>query len=105
MSAVSTNPLLLIKVAAAPRSLSNNKTPRVDGVTTELLKFEGPNALQWLYLLIIAVWEFRVVPSQWKRVYIVSLHKGGQHIMANYCGINLLDVCGKVYTAMLHQRM
>jgi hypothetical protein len=51
------------------------------------------------------MWESGAAPSQWKCVYIVPLHKGGQHIMANYYGISLLDVCGKVYTAMLRQRM
>jgi hypothetical protein len=51
------------------------------------------------------VWESRVAPSQWKRAPIVPLHKGGQHIMANYRGINLLDVCDKVYTVVLRQHM
>jgi hypothetical protein len=38
-----------------------------------------------------------------EHVHIVMLHKGGQHIMANYCGISLLDVCDKVYTVLALQ--
>ncbi len=69
--------LSLVEVAVALHSTSNNKALAVDGVTTELLKFRGPDALQWLHSLIIVVWESWVEPSQWKHARIMMLHKGG----------------------------
>jgi hypothetical protein len=100
MHVIFISPPLFTKVVDVLPSLSNNKAPGVDGVTAELLKFGGHDALQWLHLLIIVVCESGVAPSQWKHARMMPLHKGGQHIMANYHGINLLDVYGKVYTAM-----
>jgi hypothetical protein len=76
MLVASISPLLFVEVVDALRSLRNNKAPGVDGVTAKLLKSKGPNALQWLHLLIIAMWDSRVAPSQWKRAGIVPLHKG-----------------------------
>ncbi len=105
MPVVSTSPPSLTKVAVALHSLSNNKALGVDGVMAKLLKFGWLDALKWLHSLIIVVWESRVVPSQWKHVCIMPLHKGGQHIMANYHGISMLDVCGKVYIVVLRKRM
>jgi hypothetical protein len=77
MLVASISPLLLAEVAATLCSLNNNKALGVDGVTTKILKSKGPDALQWLHLLIIAMWESKVAPSQWKRVGIMLLHKGG----------------------------
>jgi len=117
MPVVSTSPSSLVKVVDALHSLSknkalgvdgvinNNKAFGVDGVMAKLLRFGWLDALKWLHSLIIAMWESRVAPSQWKRVRIMPLHKGGQHIMANYHGINMLDVCGKVYIVVLRECM
>jgi hypothetical protein len=95
MSAIFISPSWLVEIAIVLRSLSNNKAPRVDRVAIELLKFEGPDALQWMHSLIIIVWKSGVVPSQWKCAHIVMLHKGGHHIMANYYGISMLDVLAR----------
>jgi hypothetical protein len=63
MPAIFTNPSSLVEIAAMLCSFSNNKALGVDGVTTQLLKSGGLDALQWLHLLIIIVWEFGVAPS------------------------------------------
>jgi len=104
MPHVSTSPSSLVEVTVALHSFSNNKAPRVDRVTTKLLKFGGPNTLQWLHLLIIVVWESRVVPSQWKRARCVIAQRWPAH-HGQLPWISLLGVCGKVYSTMLHQHM
>jgi hypothetical protein len=52
------------------------------------------------------VWESGKVPVSWKQAKLVALHKKGDPALPdNYRGITLLDVSGKVFVTVLHQRI
>ena len=103
---ISTEEPTHLEVVAAISMLSNNKSPGVDGVTAELLQHGGDRVVHWLHRLILRAWDTGKAPLEWKRARIVLLHKGGSlALLDNYRGISLLDVCGKVYTKLLHLRL
>ena len=97
---------------STPRSLrsSNNSTvakpPGVDEIRPEMLKALGVEGLSWLTRLINVAWKSETVPKEWQTGVVVPLFKkGDQRVCANYRGITLLSLPGKVYSKVLERRV
>ncbi|KAK5900173.1 hypothetical protein CesoFtcFv8_009573 [Champsocephalus esox] len=67
-----------------------------------MLKALGVEGLSWLTRLINVAWKSETVPKEWQTGVVVPLFKkGDQRVCANYRGITLLSLPGKVYSKVL----
>ena len=83
-----------------------NTAPGHSGITAPLLKHAGPAVVQWLHRCMAAAWESGQAPAAWKRAMLVPIHKKGDRLDPdNYRGVTLLEVMGKAYVTVLHQRI
>ena len=97
----------LEEVGKCFHALKNNKSPGIDGLPREVLKYGGYCVLLKLHKLIEAIWEMERVPDDWKESIIVSIHKnkGDKSVCGNSRGISLLAVAGKVYAKVMLTRL
>ena len=56
--------------------IDNNKTPGMDGITTEILKCGGDKMIDLFEQVIHDVWESEP-PQDWRNSILLSLHKKG----------------------------
>ena len=70
----------------------------MDEIVGEYLKSGGESVIEWLLRICNGCFREGVVPKEWKSACIVPLFKGKGELLecANYGGINLLSVVGKV---------
>ena len=96
----------LEEVAASVRKLKAGKAGGEDGVVAEMLIIGGDVMVRQLHALIVDVWRSEVIPQEWKDAVIVALHKkGSTSDCANYRGISLLSIAGKVFARILAWRI
>ena len=79
------------------RNLKNSKTGGSDGIVGELLKYGG-----------LGMRQEEIIPRQWREGHIVNIlvfKKGDREDPANYRGITLLSVVGKVFCKILNNRL
>ena len=95
------------EVGDACRNLKNNKAAGPDGMPEEVFKFGGPSVISHLHKMIEVFWEAGYLPQTLKDPLIVMLFKkkGSRAECANYRGISLLDVAGKVLARVLLVRL
>ena len=88
------------------QDMKNGKASGVDEVIAEVLKHGGEGMMTALFVLCREVWGKERVPKEWmKGVISPILKKGNKKEMANYRGISLLSVVGKVFAAVLNHRV
>lgn len=63
------------EVRKAIKRLKNNKSPGSDEISCELIKKGGPSLEYEIYKLIRKCWKEENIPSQWREVIIVPIHK------------------------------
>ena len=77
-----------------------------DGIVGELLKYGGFGMVDLLEQLFSVIWQEEIVPRQWREGLIVNIFKkGDREDPANYRGITLLSVVGKVFCKILNNRL
>ena len=88
------------------RNLKNSKTGGSDGIVGELLKYGGFGMVDLLEQLFSVIWQEEIVPRQWREGLIVNnniiFKKGDREDPANYRGITLLSIVGKVFCKILN---
>ncbi len=91
----------------AVRNLKLGKAPGLDGVTAEMLKYEGEIVTDWMVWICNLALEQGRVPEAWSKAIIVPLYKGKgkREECNNYRGISLLSVPGKIYGRILNEEM
>ena len=88
------------------RNLKNSKTGGSDRIVGELLKYGGFGMVDLLEQLFSVIWQEEIVPRQWREGLIVNIFKkGDREDPANYRGITLLSVVGKVFCKILNNRL
>ncbi len=77
------------------------------GITAEMLKCGGDAVVEWMLLICEQAWKKGEIPDDWKRAFIVPLHKGkgNRGECSSYRGISLLSVPGKVYGRILTEKL
>ena len=76
------------------------------GIVSELLKYGRSGMVDLLEQLFSVVWQEEIVPRQWREDLIVNIFKkGDREDTANYRGITLLSVVGKVFCKILNNRL
>lgn len=87
--------------------LKNGKSPGVDGVMSEMLKYASPMLHVCMLDLFNVCVESSKVPDDWKNAVIVPLYKGkgDKYECKNHRGISLLSIPGKLYARLLIGRV
>ena len=94
------------EIAKCLRNLKNSKTGGSDGIVGELLKYGGSGMVDLLEQLFPVIWQEEIVPRQWREGLIVNIFKKrDREDPANYRGITLLSVVGKVSCKILNNRL
>ncbi|XP_076452167.1 uncharacterized protein LOC143287768 [Babylonia areolata] len=94
------------EVRKATKLLRNGKAAGPDDIPAEALKADLETTVEMLYPLFEKIWEEEEVPADWKEGYLIKLPKKGDlSNCANYRGITLLSVPGKVFNRILLERM
>lgn len=88
------------------KKMRNNKSPGIDTITAEMLKYGGVALLKAIHKLILKVWEEEKMPEEWKKGLIIPIYKkGDRRDCRNYRGITLLNVTYKVFSILIHSRL
>lgn len=96
----------LVEVTEVVKHLRSGKAPGIDEIQPEMLKALGVEGLSWLTRLFNIAWESGTVPKEWQTGVVVPLFKkGDRRVCANYRGITLLSLPGKVYSKVLERRV
>jgi hypothetical protein len=83
-----------------------NTAPGANSVSAPMLKLGAAACAAWVHAIVSMVWGSECAPADWKQSLLVALFKKGNALKAdNYRGITLLDVVGKVYVSLIHNRI
>ncbi|KAK7107318.1 hypothetical protein V1264_015265 [Littorina saxatilis] len=94
------------EISSAIKQLKNGKSAGPDSIPAEALKTDVETSVEILYPLFCKIWEEEEVPAEWKEGYLVKLPKKGDlSSCANYRGITLLSIPGKVFNRIILNRM
>ena len=82
-------------------AIKKNKSAKaagMDDIVVEMLKIEGISIIDWLMRIFNKCMASGVVPEDWKAACIVPVYKGkgDSRDCANYRGINVLSIPGKI---------
>ena len=101
------NVISLEEVKYALKSAKSNKACGTDGIINEFLK-SSPEGLLKLYVSVFNLVLFSgIVPEDWTTGIIkpVFKNKGNKSNPENYRGIRILSCLGKIFTAILNNRI
>ena len=95
------------EVRKAVKKLKKGKSPGIDGITSEMLKYGGDSIIKWLTRVCMVCLMKGEVPLDWKRAIVVPFYKGkgDRNECKNFRGISLLSIPGKVYGRVLIERV
>ena len=94
------------EVAEVVKKFLGGKAPGVDEIRPEMLKALDIVGLSWLARLFSVAWASGTVPVEWQTGVVVPIFKkGDRRVCANYRGITLLSLPGKVYSRVLERRL
>ena len=94
------------KISDALLRLKNHKSPGIDEITNEQLKYGASGLLNRLETLFSKVWESETVPEDWtKGIVVIVPKKGDTSICSNNRGITLRSTVSKLYQIVILQRL
>ena len=92
------------EIKKAIQQLKKNKASGPDDIPAEALKAVVDTSVELLYPLFGKIWEEEEVPADWREGYLIKIPKKGDlRNCANYRGITLLSVPGKVFRIILER--
>ena len=88
------------------RRLNNGKAAGIDEIVNEIIKYGGDPVYLVIWQLIKKCFETEKIPQDWMKGIIFPIYKAGDgRNPDNYRGISLLCIIGKIYTAVIHNRL
>ena len=94
------------EVKQAIRGLKGNRAPGDDGIPTEVYKVLPDNVITLLRKIYNHVYTSGDYPQTWSRGLVCPIYKVGSRTdSSNYRGISLLNGIGKIFTAILNNRL
>ena len=92
-----------VEITKAVRRLKNGKAAGICNIPAEVLKSAGKPMICWMRDMFGLVWNSEEISEDWRRDIILALYKGKGLEMncANFRGITLLFVPGKVFVHIL----
>ena len=95
-----------IEVKEAVRHISNRKSAGCDGISIELLKAGGEEAVKVMMGLCNCIWKRKEWPTDWKKsVYVPIYKKGDKQECGNYRTIALISHASKVLLQIIQRRL
>ena len=86
--------------------MKNDKAPGPDGIPPEALKIDIKSPVDFLHKPFVKIWTTEQMPEDWKCGHLLKLpKKGNLKECANWRGIMLLSIPGKVFSRVLIERM
>ena len=99
-------PLLKEEVVVAVSSLKTGKSPGVDNVPAELIKYGGEDTAHALTVLCQKIWDEKRWPKEWTQSLMIPLpKKGNLKQCQNYRTISLISHPSKVLLRVLLNRL
>ena len=99
-------PILQEEVEKAVHALKCGKSPGVDNIPAELLKYGGPELIKTLTSICQRIWETKQWPKDWSQSLIIPLpKKGNLRLCQNYRTISLISHPSKVMLWVLLNRL
>ncbi|CAK1591299.1 unnamed protein product [Parnassius mnemosyne] len=90
----------------AIQSIKNNKSPGMDDIQGELIKYAGTGFEKEFHHLVLQIWNNEKMADDWNTSVICPLHKKGDILDCNnYRGISLLNTGYKVFANMLFNKL
>ena len=87
--------------------LKNGKASGIDCLPAEIYKYGGLNVQNSLFVLVLRIWQYEVIPQDWKDASICKLYKGkgDSSDCGSYRGIALLSAAGKILAHIINRRL
>ena len=96
----------LNEISESISNLKTNKSPGIDGLPTEFLKYSSHIIKEPLYFIFNHIFLSGSFPSDWTKGILIPLHKSGStRDVNNYRGIILLSYLSKVFVSILNNRL
>ena len=100
------NEITEIEIKAAIQALKNNKASGPDSLINEFYKASCDIIMPFLIRYFNHIFENGLFPSDWSSSILQPIHKKGDvNNPDNYRGISLLNVCSKIYSFIINQRI
>ncbi|CAH1274782.1 Hypp9326 [Branchiostoma lanceolatum] len=94
------------EIQNALKKLKNHKSPGIDEITNEQLKYGAPGLTKALEILFAKVWDGEVIPEDWsKGIIIVLPKKGDSTYCSNNRGITLRSTASKLFQIIVLGRI
>ena len=99
-------PPSMLEIEEALKKLKNHKSPGIDEISNEQLKYGAPGLLPWLRDLFEVVWKEENIPSDWRKGIITIIPKKGDLTHCNNNrGITLRSTVSKLFQIILLSRL
>ena len=99
-------PPTMFEIESALKRLKNNKSPGVDNISNEQLKYGMEGLKDQLYVIFGKVWEEEAIPGDWsKGIIVVVPKKGDTSVCKNNRGITLRSTASKLFQMIFLQRL
>lgn len=98
--------ILEAEVERAIKMLKNNKSPGVDGITSEMIKAGGHRLMKEIHGMCNQIWRGESTPDEWIQSVLVTIPKKGDlKDCRNYRTIALMSHVGKIFMMILLERL
>ena len=98
--------ILEAEVERAIKRLKNNKSPGVDGITSEMIKAGGQRLMKEIHGMCNQIWRGESTPEEWIQSVLVTIPKKGDLMdCRNYRTIALMSHVGKIFMMILLERL
>ena len=95
----------LDELLKAIKIMKPNKSPGIDYITTEALKYGGNDLQSALLSICNSILNGQDPPHQWKENMIVPIPKKPSKSMSDFRGISLMSIVAKAYNRMILNRI
>ena len=100
------DPITEQEVSQAIRNMKHGKASGIDEICGDFLKYVENVVVLFLTQLISKIYKASLFPAVWSKLVIVPIFKKGDDDNPdNYRRISLLSIVGKVFTAILNNRL
>ena len=101
------NDFTSIELKKLSKKLKNNKSSAIDNVINEFLKYSPEIYKELILKLFNLILKTGIIPSEWCISFISPIYKnkGEKSDPNNYRGISIISCLGKLFTALINERL
>ena len=101
------NDFTIIEIHKLINKLKNNKSSGMDNIINEFLKYSPENYKKLLVKLFNIILKTGIIPTEWCISFISPIYKnkGEKSDPNNYRGISIISCLGKLFTALINERL